>query len=78
MQVSTFSVITSKLITYLESYVDFGLTSSYKMMFKHLNVSFSPKCLAVVRWSRQFRRLASASRFIPHTYCTWRTHAFSD
>jgi len=31
--------------TYLESYVDFGSTSSKQMMFKNHTVSFSPKCL---------------------------------
>jgi len=43
-----------------------GSTSSCKMMLKNLSVSFPPKCLVVVLWSRQFRKLTSLHP--THTY----------
>jgi len=51
------SVNLPKMITYLESYMNFGSTSSQEMMFKSLNVSFAPKCLVMVPQSRQFHKL---------------------
>ena len=63
MQVSTFSVIMTKKVTYLESYIDFILQMilqtryrwSYRrvdfilqMIFINLSVSFSPKCLVMM------------------------------
>jgi len=43
MQLLTLSVIMSKKITYVESYMDFGSTSSKQTMFKNLSVSFAPE-----------------------------------
>jgi len=39
--------------------MDVRSSSSQQMMFKNLSVFFSPKCLATVRWSHQFCKLAS-------------------
>jgi len=74
MQFSTLSVNMPKKTTYLESYMDFGSTSSKQMMFKNHSVSFSPQCLVMVRGSRQFCKLASLH---PHI-CTWQPHVLAD
>jgi len=73
VQVSAISVNMSKKITYLESYHDFGPTSSQHMMFKNINASFIPKCLVMVPLSRQSWKLHLLRAF-PHMYVTAKCH----
>ena len=60
MQVSTFLVITSKKVTYLESYVECGSTSSWQVMFKNQCIFFS-----TVPGHGSMKLLIFQSRFTP-------------